>query len=67
MRIDGNIKYKSRNLFFQVRNISYVARSFCGTIKLPKELPKIAKCLKCLIRRRRSIDFIFIKNKKQTL
>jgi hypothetical protein len=21
MRIDGNIKYKSRNLFFQVRNI----------------------------------------------
>jgi PIN domain nuclease of toxin-antitoxin system len=22
MRIDGNIKYKSRNLFFQVRNIS---------------------------------------------
>jgi hypothetical protein len=23
MRIDGNIKYKSRNLFFQVRNIRF--------------------------------------------
>jgi len=23
MRIYGNVKYKSRNLFFQVRNISY--------------------------------------------
>jgi hypothetical protein len=47
--------------------LHYVARYFCETIKLPKEMPKIAKCLKCLkclIRRRRTIDFIFIKNKK---
>jgi hypothetical protein len=28
--------------------VHYVARSFCETIKLPKEMPKIAKCLKCL-------------------
>jgi hypothetical protein len=26
--------------------VHYVARSFCETIKLPKEMPKIAKCLK---------------------
>jgi hypothetical protein len=38
--------------------VHYVARSFCETIKLAKEMPKIAKCLKCLIRRRRTIDFI---------
>jgi hypothetical protein len=30
-----------------------VARSFCVKIKLPKEIPKIAKCLKL----RYSIDF----------
>jgi hypothetical protein len=34
-----------------------VARSFCETIKLPKEMPKIAKCLKCL-KLMYSIDFI---------
>jgi hypothetical protein len=28
--------------------LHYVARSFCETFKLPKELPKIAKCLKML-------------------
>jgi hypothetical protein len=37
--------------------LHYVARSFCETIKLPKEMPKIAKCLKCL-KLRYSIDFI---------
>jgi len=42
--------------------VHYVARSFCETIKLPKEMPKIAKCLKCLIRRRRTIDIIKKKN-----
>jgi hypothetical protein len=26
MRIDGDIKYKSRNLFFQVRNISFKSK-----------------------------------------
>jgi len=26
--------------------VHYVARSFCDPIKLPKEMPKIAKCLK---------------------
>jgi hypothetical protein len=36
--------------------VHYVARSFCETIKLPKEMPKIAKCLKCL-KLRYSIDF----------
>jgi hypothetical protein len=25
--------------------LHYVARSFCETIKLPKEMPKIAKCI----------------------
>jgi hypothetical protein len=48
-----------------------VARSFCVKIKFPKEMPKIAKCLKCLklrysTRREplgRTIDFI--KRKKQ--
>jgi hypothetical protein len=34
-----------------------VAKSFCETIKLPKEMPKIAKCLKCL-KLMYSIDFI---------
>jgi hypothetical protein len=37
--------------------VHYVARSFCETIKLPKEMPKFAKCLKCL-KLRYSIDFI---------
>jgi hypothetical protein len=41
--------------------VHYVARSFCETIKLPKEMPKIAKCLKCL-KLRYSIDFIKKKN-----
>ncbi len=42
--------------------LHFVARSFCVKIKLPKEMPKIAKCLKCL-KLRYSIDFI--KRKKQ--
>ncbi len=42
--------------------LHYVARSFCEAIKLPKEMPKIAKCLKCL-KLRNSIDFI--KRRKQ--
>jgi len=37
--------------------LHYAARSFCETIKLPKEVPKIAKCLKCL-KLRNSIDFM---------
>jgi hypothetical protein len=36
--------------------LHYVARSFCETIKLPKEMSKIAKCLKCL-KLRYSIEF----------
>jgi hypothetical protein len=36
--------------------VHFVARSFCVKIKLPKKLPKIAKCLKCL-KLRYSIDF----------
>jgi hypothetical protein len=39
-----------------------VARSFCETIKLPQEMPKIAKCLKCLKLR---YSIYFIKGKKQ--
>ena len=39
-----------------------MARSFCETIKPPQEMPKIAKCLKCL-KLRYSIDFI--RRKKQ--
>ncbi len=42
--------------------VHYVARSFCEPIKLPKVMPKMAKCLKCL-KLRNSIDFI--KRKKQ--
>jgi hypothetical protein len=42
--------------------VHFVARSFCVKIKFPKEMPKIAKCLKCL-KLRYSIDFI--KRKKQ--
>jgi hypothetical protein len=34
---------------------------------LPKEMPKIAKCLKCLIRRRRTIDIIKRKMKVMCL
>jgi hypothetical protein len=44
--------------------VHYVARSFCETIKLPQEMPKIAKCLKCL-KLRNSIDLI--KRKKQDM
>jgi hypothetical protein len=40
--------------------LHYVARSFCETFKLPKELPKIAKCL---IRRRRTIDYFLLRKK----
>ena len=55
---------ESRGYFsiLEIIFLHYVARSFCETIKLPKEMPKIAKCLKCLIRRRRTIDFIKKKN-----
>ena len=42
--------------------VHYMARSFCVPIKLPKEMAKIAKCLKCL-KLRYAIDFI--KRKKQ--
>ncbi len=42
----------------------FVAISFCIKIKLPTEMPKIAKCLKCL-KLRYSIDFI--KRKKQSM
>jgi hypothetical protein len=42
--------------------VHFVARSFCVKIKFPKEMPKVAKCLKCL-KLRYSIDFI--KRKKQ--
>jgi hypothetical protein len=45
--------------------LHYVARSFCESFKLPIEMPKIAKCLKCLIRRRRTIDFIFLRIKNK--
>ena len=43
--------------FDEIIFLHYVARSICETIKLPKEMPKIAKCLKCL-KLRYSIDFI---------
>jgi hypothetical protein len=36
--------------------VHYVTRSFGETIKLPKEMPKVAKCLKCL-KLRYSVDF----------
>jgi hypothetical protein len=39
--------------------VHFVAKSFCVKIKLPKEMPKIAKCLKL----RYSIDFKKEKNK----
>jgi hypothetical protein len=39
--------------------VHYVAKSFCETVQLPKELPKIAKCLKL----RYSVDI----NKKNTI
>jgi hypothetical protein len=42
--------------------VHYVARSICESIKLPQEMPKNAKCLKCL-KLRYSIDFINKKNK----
>jgi hypothetical protein len=42
--------------------LHYVAKPFCEAIKFPKEMPKIAKCLKCL-KLRNSIGFI--KRKKQ--
>jgi hypothetical protein len=53
--------------------VHYMARSFCEPIKLPKVMPKMAKCLKCLKpfgqealdRLRYSIDFI--KRKKQSM
>ena len=54
----GLLKFSTLVIIF----VHYVARSFCETIKLPKEMPKIAKCLKCL-KLRYSIDFI--KRKKQ--
>jgi hypothetical protein len=47
---------------FIVIFVHFVARSFCVKIKFPKEMPKIAKCLKCL-KLRYSIDLI--KRKKQ--
>jgi hypothetical protein len=34
--------------FLEIIFVHYVARFFCEPIKLPKEMPKIAKCLKCL-------------------
>jgi hypothetical protein len=51
-----------QNSILEIIFLYYVARSFCETIKLPQEMPKIAKCLKCL-KLRYSIDFI--KRKKQ--
>ena len=60
-------QYFSISLSFSILEIiflHYVARSFCEAFKLPKELPKIAKCLKCL-KLRNSIDFIFIKKKNK--
>jgi hypothetical protein len=36
--------------------MNYEARFFCEIFKLPKEMPKIAKCLKCL-KLRYSVDF----------
>jgi hypothetical protein len=38
--------HKFRTL--EINFVPYVARSFCETIKLPYEMPKVAKCLKCL-------------------
>ena len=43
--------------------LHYVAKSFCETIKLPKEMPKVAKCLKCLKLRFASGGSILFKRK----
>jgi hypothetical protein len=42
--------------------VLFVARSFCVKIKFAKEMPKIAKCLKCLKLR---YAIYFIERKKQ--